>query len=166
MEKETAKASAGWRVCQLKRKSVPVMRRKELGSALRNLKRENQGLGKRGKLNYSRIDKLQKYYWIAIWANVGNGWTENMLSMPVFILDRNAWRSPKKLCVGGYLCFQHEFGPPVVYYEIFGHPTSVTWIWHTFPLNSNKPTVTQFVWPPCVKNWHNGSRNEHWANRY
>ena len=60
MEKETAKASAGWRVCQLKRKSVPVMRRKELSSALRNLKRENRGLGRRGKLNDARMDKLQE----------------------------------------------------------------------------------------------------------
>ena len=42
------------------------MRRKEFGSALRNLKRENQGLGRRGKLNDARIEKLQKYYWIAI----------------------------------------------------------------------------------------------------
>ena len=83
MDKETAKASAGWRVCQLKRKSVPVMRRKELSSALRNLKRENRGLGRRGKLNDARMDKLQKYYWISIWANVGNGWNENMPSMPV-----------------------------------------------------------------------------------
>ena len=53
------------------------MRRKELGSAPRNLKREIQGLGRRGKLNDARIDKLQKYYWVAIWANVRNGWTEN-----------------------------------------------------------------------------------------
>lgn len=83
MEKETAKASAGWRVCQFKRKSVPVMLRKELSSALRNLKRENRGLGRRGKLNDARMDKLQKYYWISIWANVGNGWNENMPSMPV-----------------------------------------------------------------------------------
>ena len=60
MEKETAKASTGWRVCQLKRKSVPVMRRKELSSALRNLKRENRGLGRRGKLNDARMDKLQE----------------------------------------------------------------------------------------------------------
>ena len=58
MEKETAKASAGWRVCQLKRKSVPVMRRKEVSSALRNLRRENQGLGRRGKLNDARMGKL------------------------------------------------------------------------------------------------------------
>ena len=64
-------------MCQFKRKSVPIMRRKELGSAPRNLKRENQGLGRRGKLNDARIDKLQKYYWVAIWANVRNGWTEN-----------------------------------------------------------------------------------------
>ena len=83
MEKETAKASAGWRVCQLKRKSVPVMRRKELSSALRILKRENRGLGRRGKLNDARMEKLQKYYWISIWANVGNGWNENMPSIPV-----------------------------------------------------------------------------------
>lgn len=142
------------------------MRRKELGSAPRNLKRENQGLGRRGKPNNARIDKLQKYYWIAIWENVGNGWTENLMCHPCqsFILDRNAWRSPKKLCVEGCLCSQHDFGPPVVYYEIFGHPTSAAWIWHTFPLNLNKPTVTQFVWPPCVKNWRNGLRNGHWAN--
>ena len=64
-------------MCQFKRKSVPVMRRKELGSAPRNLKCENQGLGRRGKPNNARIDKFQKYYWIAIWENVGNGWTEN-----------------------------------------------------------------------------------------
>ena len=64
-------------MCQFKRKSVPVMRRKELGSAPRNLKRENQGLGRRGKLNDARIHKLQKCYWIAIWASVGNERTEN-----------------------------------------------------------------------------------------
>ena len=37
---------------------------------------------------------------------------------------------------------------------------------HTFHLNSNIPTVTQFVWVPCVKNSRNGSRSEHLANRY
>ena len=26
---------------------------------------------------------FRKYYWISIWANVGNGWTENMPSIPV-----------------------------------------------------------------------------------
>ena len=61
MEKETAKASAVWRVCQFKRTSVPFIRRKELSSALRNLKRENRGLERRGKLNDARIDKLEKY---------------------------------------------------------------------------------------------------------
>ena len=119
---------------------------------------------------------FRKYYWISIWANVGNGWTENMPSIPVLytvppanrpLWGRNAWRSPKNFCTGAYLSSQeYEFRPPVVYYEIFGHPTSAAGIRHTFPLNSNIPTVTQFVWVPCVKNSRNGSRSEHLANRY
>ena len=45
---------------------------KRVGTTLRKLKRENPGLGGRGKLTDSTIDKLQNYYGIAIRANVGN----------------------------------------------------------------------------------------------
>ena len=45
---------------------------KRVGTALRKLKRENPGLGGRGKLTDSQIDKLQNYYGIAIRSNVGN----------------------------------------------------------------------------------------------
>ena len=45
---------------------------KRVGTALRKLKRDNPGLGGRGKLTDSLIDKLQNYYGIAIRSNVGN----------------------------------------------------------------------------------------------
>ena len=45
---------------------------KRVGTALRKLKRENPGLGGKGKLTDSQIDKLQNYYGIAIRSNVGN----------------------------------------------------------------------------------------------
>lgn len=45
---------------------------KMVGTTLRKLKRESPGLGGRGKLTDSTIDKLQNYYGIAIRANVGN----------------------------------------------------------------------------------------------
>lgn len=45
---------------------------KRVGTALRKLKRDNPGLGGRGKLTDSLIDKLQNYYGIAIRCNVGN----------------------------------------------------------------------------------------------
>ena len=45
---------------------------KRVGTALRKLKRENPGLGGRGKLTDGTIDKLQNYYGIAIRSNVGN----------------------------------------------------------------------------------------------
>lgn len=39
---------------------------KRFGTALRKLKRENPGLGGKGKLTDGTIDKLQNYYGIAI----------------------------------------------------------------------------------------------------
>ena len=45
---------------------------KRVGTALRKLKKENPGLGGKGKLTDSLIDKMQNYYGIAIRANVGN----------------------------------------------------------------------------------------------
>ena len=45
---------------------------KRVGTALRKLKRENPGLGGKGKLTDSQIDKLQNYYGIAIRSNVGD----------------------------------------------------------------------------------------------
>ena len=45
---------------------------KRVGTALRKLKRENRGMGGRGKLTDGIIDKLQNYYGIAIRANVGD----------------------------------------------------------------------------------------------
>lgn len=43
-----------------------------VGTALRKLKNENPGLGGKGKLTDAMIDKLQNYYGIAIWSNVGD----------------------------------------------------------------------------------------------
>ena len=45
---------------------------KRVGTALRKLKRESPGLGGKGKLTDSQIDKLQNYYGIAIRSNVGD----------------------------------------------------------------------------------------------
>ena len=45
---------------------------KRVGSALRKLKKKNQGLGGKGKLTDALIDRLQNYYGIAIRSNVGN----------------------------------------------------------------------------------------------
>jgi hypothetical protein len=45
---------------------------KRVGTALRKLKKENKGLGGKGKLTDSFIDKLQNYYGIAIRSNPGN----------------------------------------------------------------------------------------------
>jgi len=45
---------------------------KHVGTTLRKLKRETPGLGGKGKLTDGLIDKLQKYYGIAIRSNVGN----------------------------------------------------------------------------------------------
>ena len=45
---------------------------KRVGTTILKLKRENPGLGERGKLTDSTIDKLQNSYGIAIRANVGN----------------------------------------------------------------------------------------------
>ena len=45
---------------------------KRLGTALRKLKKETKGLGGKGKLTDSMIDKLQNYYGIAIRSNSGN----------------------------------------------------------------------------------------------
>ena len=45
---------------------------KRVGTVLRKLKRENPGLGGKGKLTDSQIDKLQNYYGIAVRSNVGN----------------------------------------------------------------------------------------------
>ena len=43
-----------------------------MGTALRKLKRENPGLGRKDKITDGTIDKLQNYYGIAIRSNVGN----------------------------------------------------------------------------------------------
>ena len=43
---------------------------KWVGTALRKLKKENPGLGGKGKLTDAMIDKMQNYYGIAIRANV------------------------------------------------------------------------------------------------
>ena len=45
---------------------------KRVGTALRKLKKENKGLGGKGKLTDALIDRLQNYYGIAIRSNVGN----------------------------------------------------------------------------------------------
>ena len=45
---------------------------KRLGTALRKLKKETKGLGGKGKLTDSMIDKLHNYYGIAIRSNSGN----------------------------------------------------------------------------------------------
>ena len=45
---------------------------KRVGTALRNLKKENKGIGGKGKLTDSLIDKLQNYYGIAIRSNPGD----------------------------------------------------------------------------------------------
>ena len=45
---------------------------KRLGTALRKLKKEKKGLGGKGKLTDSMIDKMQNYYGIAIRSNIGS----------------------------------------------------------------------------------------------
>jgi hypothetical protein len=45
---------------------------KRVGTALRKLKKEDKGLGGKGKLTDTLIDQLQNYYGIAIRSNVGN----------------------------------------------------------------------------------------------
>ena len=45
---------------------------KRVGTALRNLKKENKGLGGKWKVTDALIDRLQNYYGIAIRSNVGN----------------------------------------------------------------------------------------------
>ena len=45
---------------------------KRVGTALRKLKKDNKGIGGKGKLTDSLIDKLQNYYGIAIRSNIGN----------------------------------------------------------------------------------------------
>ena len=45
---------------------------KRLGTALRKLKKEKKGLGGKGKLTDSMIDKMQNYYGIAIRSNKGS----------------------------------------------------------------------------------------------
>ena len=42
---------------------------KQVGTALRKLKKENKGIGGKGKLTDALIDKLQNYYGIAIRSN-------------------------------------------------------------------------------------------------
>ena len=55
---------------------------KRLGTALRKLKKEKKGLGGKGKLTDSMIDKMQNYYGIAIRSNTGNleAMTNNVLA--------------------------------------------------------------------------------------
>jgi len=43
-----------------------------VGIALKKLKNENPGLGGKEKLTDAMIDKLQNYYGIATWSNVGH----------------------------------------------------------------------------------------------
>ncbi|GFU36046.1 uncharacterized protein TNCV_4191471 [Trichonephila clavipes] len=45
---------------------------KRVGSKLRILKTKEKGLGGKGKLSDSFIDKIQNYYGIAIRSNIGN----------------------------------------------------------------------------------------------
>ena len=45
---------------------------KRVGTALRKLRKENKGMGGKGKLTDSMTDKLQNYYGIAIRSNPGN----------------------------------------------------------------------------------------------
>lgn len=45
---------------------------KRVGTALRKLKKENKGMGGKGKLTNNMVDKLQNYYGIAIRSNVGD----------------------------------------------------------------------------------------------
>ena len=45
---------------------------KRVGIALRKLKKENKGIGGKGKLTNALIDKLQNYYGIAVRSNCGN----------------------------------------------------------------------------------------------
>lgn len=45
---------------------------KRVGTALRNLKKANKGIGGKGKLTNTIIDKLQNYYGIAIRSNSGD----------------------------------------------------------------------------------------------
>jgi hypothetical protein len=58
---------------------VPVVKKecvghvqKRVGTALRKLRKENKGMGGKGKLTDKMIDKLQNYYGIAIRSNPGN----------------------------------------------------------------------------------------------
>lgn len=48
------------------------MVQKRLGIALCKLKKEKKGMGGKGRLTDSMIDKLQNYYGIAIRSNSGN----------------------------------------------------------------------------------------------
>ena len=45
---------------------------KQVGTALRKLKKENKGIGGKGKLTDAMIDKLQNFYGIAIRSNSGD----------------------------------------------------------------------------------------------
>ena len=58
---------------------VPVEKREcighvqnRVGTTLRKLKKNNPGLGGKGKLTEGMVDKLQNYYGIAVRSNVGN----------------------------------------------------------------------------------------------
>ena len=43
-----------------------------VGTALRKLKKAKKGMGSKGKLTDSMMDKLQNFYGIAVRGNVGN----------------------------------------------------------------------------------------------
>ena len=58
-------------IFQKKKESIGHVQ-KRVGTALRKLKRENPGLGGKGKLTNATIDKLQNYYGIVIHSNMGN----------------------------------------------------------------------------------------------
>ena len=78
---------------------------KRVWTALRKLKRENPGLGGKGNLTDSQIDKLQNYYGIAIRSNVGDlaGMKKTihaslMHSLYVYWSTRTSWPLPNRQC--------------------------------------------------------------------
>ena len=56
----------------IKKKECVGHVQKRLGTALRKLKKEQKGLGGKGKLTDTMIDKIQNYYGIAIRSNTGH----------------------------------------------------------------------------------------------
>ena len=56
----------------IKKKECVGHVQKRLGTALRKLKKEQKGLGGKGKLTDTMIDKIQYYYGIAMRSNTGD----------------------------------------------------------------------------------------------